>query len=70
MCGQVKSTYSDSFAHDGSKDRMDQLPYYSVVEKLEKQNSQLMAEQQQFRSHLDEQLSNMNGLSHQIQARH
>lgn len=49
---------------------MDQLPYYSIVEKLEKQNSLLMAERQEFRSQLDEQLSNMNGLSRQIQARH
>lgn len=68
MCGQVNSTYSEIFAHDGSKDRMDQLPYYSIVAKLEKQNSLLMAERQNFQTQLDVQLSNMSGLSNQIQA--
>lgn len=66
-CQQVKSTYSDCFALDGSTDRMDQLPYYCVVEKLEKQNSCLLAEQQNFRQQLVEQMSNMNGLSGEIQ---
>lgn len=65
---QVKSTYSDRFALDGSKDRMDQLPYYSIAEKLEKQNSLLVEEQCQFRLELDEQLSNMDDLTEKIKA--
>lgn len=64
---QVTSTYSDCFALDGSNDRMDQLPYYSVAEKLEKQNACLLAEQERFRQQLDEQVCNMTGLSVDIQ---
>lgn len=63
---QVNSIYSNSCAHQGSS-RMDQLPYYVVVSKLEAQNSGLVSEQREFREQLGQQQSMLDDLTIKLQ---
>jgi hypothetical protein len=64
---QVSSIYSNSFALEGGSSRMDQLPYYVVVSKLEAQNSALLSEQHKFRDQLCEQSRTLDDMSTKLQ---
>jgi hypothetical protein len=69
VCTQVASIYSGCFASEDGSSRVDQLPFFSVVDKLEAENASYAQQHRAYQEQVTEQGALLKSIGNQIKVR-